>query len=1369
MSLVTAVENPDDLNNLGVPVVTIDSKGTKKTKKTTYSRYYRSEDDVGNLSKEALYRARMKYGIYNSPAKTKTSGLPENITTNDVVFYLSKNDEPYSSVKKGKAENYDAAMKAAAKAGLMEQIDTKNINKRMSISSLGSDSSSMKSDGATLYQHRRGYSSISSKTLVYDENQEESGTTNQNMMKGMDLSKVLAGAEKRANQRIKSRTQPAKKFEIYRTKKGEDSAYKINTRSIDCETMLNIIEKRKKESVYNKLEQEELEHNAKRDDIQHKYALGAANAVISMNPEVVGEPDDRYRKIETLEFARAMNSKNVMDLAYSKASKRLSEIDVSNDYDRIYGNEAYNRAAVSKALEHYHQGQKEAANNRNKVALGGGLLLPREQVDEIARGLVNPVLGEIDERAQEQREMQTKISRRRAKFIEAQEKYEHINSVKEINNAKLLAATKDKIAKNKKAIRKYHKRRYSKLVSKYDALVYTKMQQLSECETNNKDVYINCKRALQTHQINKVNEWNNWVRVRHCPIQNASKLFSDIRKPYDLAIEKANIEKSKAVADLESIEEKRISLEETLAEKKKELELLKKKLSYQSESSSKDVEFIKDGTDEDDTVDTEELIMKAKISKLNAQILTEEIMLQQFRANENILRRNCELLENVVDQREMKLWLLESASQEREGRESGLINKLNADPIPKDRLVRFSQFHIKKGNEVSKHNGKSDIQRSYGTPTTDKHAYQSNLASNKEKLNNRATNVASTKMVSRGDKADDDVALWRKVFGIGTEIPRNRSAIHRSQNIARKTPARNEVAMWRKILGVGTNMPVAQLQKNSIKMRPSKPTKKDVAVWRKVLGFGSELPENQGYSQKERQSQAPFAQSSPRDDVEPWQRVLGINTHAPKVITPPRKNANDYEISQWRKALGIGTDMPFEVQKKMYPKVRYTEPFAGSVPRDDVTTIRKLAGLNTETPKMVRTSNNVKAQHKVARWRVVLGMGSNMPENFLKEFQSDSGYLDSSYRAKSKYNPGDDIIKTGKVELYGVSNVDEYGNQVPCMEPERCITLCNYPAGKPEWDGSLARGIYYFPPLVNTSAFQIYGKISQPSPHEQATLPGTGANDVAAEVESNRTSGHNFNTLAPRNKQAVMIPNQDTENRVHNDGNKNKKVKKPRENVSTSNNDSSVGIQPPLIKHSKKVIRTREPLDNQSRNIEVALWRRIFGVGTNLPRGNGEVVLTKLTKTTGPMSSSSGGMLNKSVAGRGIEGSSFDGQEVGKKTQEQASAGKINKSQKKYSTGNKIHNNKVEANEKAGGNGSKTTLTRRISSPTLVNQPTAVKNLKIKGPDGKVRRVNKDETSPSFEGFSEPPSTDASETHRENEVNNKTQSSGKKGFFKELL
>ena len=261
----------------------------------------------------------------------------------------------------------------------------------------------------------------------------------------VNFQKIMRGAEGRAEQRMKNRSDPERKNFSYglRTEPSSTTSSNSNNKLLNLshEAMNNLMARattdaRAAEAKRSNAKPRSSPFSSSSPSLAVSAGLGtgkstlaestsfALNAAVAtkdmesktamMNPELV-RSEAEMAKLEAAKkralLSRALDSQRVLAIARQNVERKIKSIEESQAYD-LYDNDAYNRAAVGIAKANFKQKQNDAA--LAKVNMGGGLWMTPQDINLISQNLLSPLLGEINERTTAQRAKDEELAKRTA-------------------------------------------------------------------------------------------------------------------------------------------------------------------------------------------------------------------------------------------------------------------------------------------------------------------------------------------------------------------------------------------------------------------------------------------------------------------------------------------------------------------------------------------------------------------------------------------------------------------------------------------------------------------------------------------------------------------------------------------------------------------------------------------------------------------------------------------------------------------------------------------------------------------------------------------------------------------------------------------
>lgn len=331
---------------------------------TVKSRTSAYQTEGKPLSKEALYKAKLRYGIYQSPS-AKSIGVPNSASASDTAALLAASTDLTVDTYKRTvaADAHTAALLAredtAPQKWVRESIGNEAASAAAAAESFvvkpvhveTKDAGSSSAASAVMGLSGRSIGSLASSNLasLYEFDSVRNGEKKTTL----DLSKITKASKERADARMNDRLNPEK----------DPSRYGILTQS--------------------KLDDASLE------------AFAAVGALASQNYKPPVDENLEARSV----FKNSMVTPAVLAKASLNADETMKRIEKQLDKTDILRNVEFNKIAYEIASRH-----GEVRNvNAGKVNLGGGLFMTQEELNAIAQKFVSPVLDQINKTAESQR------------------------------------------------------------------------------------------------------------------------------------------------------------------------------------------------------------------------------------------------------------------------------------------------------------------------------------------------------------------------------------------------------------------------------------------------------------------------------------------------------------------------------------------------------------------------------------------------------------------------------------------------------------------------------------------------------------------------------------------------------------------------------------------------------------------------------------------------------------------------------------------------------------------------------------------------------------------------------------------------------
>lgn len=525
MSLVSALPNKTDVPcNITTTVeketVTVLSTTTTKIPKKTkiIDEYDYGEDELtprvmlppskhytktgDQLSKEAIYNAKLKYGCYESPANKPTVGFPNaNTAAGKAAIYAKLYPKPASVGEPGPVS--EDAMSAAKQLGsyVYETMNMEN-RKRSAQDKLKVEKKELKDKLYSTNSASKVYAKSLKPVKVVDRHVDAG--------KKMNLSKVLDGAEKRAHKRIDKRYIP---------------------------------------------------ESEKTVQLRKKNALNAAHAVNATDylPEHLAKERARHAELERkkMEIYTFMTSPKVWKIATTRATSKIDSINVVDSEQLLFGNMEYNKKAVQYAQKKFQiSSQKEATTiekTQGKIYVGGGLWISNRDVDQIARGYVKPLLNKIDAKTEKEREMDRELDRRTSKYENEYENWKQLQHIRNQNDLELSDETKLKNKEEREGLNSMLQKDIADFTAEMEQKLAKKQQELALAEKR--------RIALQKELANKKDvlkkshntQLTGWMDINEKELERLSREENDLKRPYYNALDESEDTERKLQSEINAM------------------------------------------------------------------------------------------------------------------------------------------------------------------------------------------------------------------------------------------------------------------------------------------------------------------------------------------------------------------------------------------------------------------------------------------------------------------------------------------------------------------------------------------------------------------------------------------------------------------------------------------------------------------------------------------------------------------------------------------------------------------------------------------------------------------------------------------------
>lgn len=371
------------------------------------------------LSPEALYKAKLKYGIYNNPT-TQSIGVPSSSAASDTAALLANSTdlsiEPYK--RQLAADAQTAALFArkdtAPQKWSKDYIDHDAASAAISAKSLKtqiikkpSDNSSNAAAASVLSKDSKSLAS-SNLASLYEFDAVRNGTKNSHA--SLNIEKLSKASKERADTLINSRINPTR-----------DSS--------------------------------RLGLASKETNNDHLEKFAAVGALASQNVKPPQDPNLEAKAI----YKNSLVDPKVLAKARLNADRTLTGIDKHLGEQDLFLNPEFNKIAIQIAQSH---STKRIASS-DKINLGGGLFMTQEELDSIASKIVNPVLEDISAKAKKQREKDLEIQKKKEEQIKLHRQVKLQQQAKKLEEKRLKEEAK--LNRRKEMEQEKEKQRQAKL------------------------------------------------------------------------------------------------------------------------------------------------------------------------------------------------------------------------------------------------------------------------------------------------------------------------------------------------------------------------------------------------------------------------------------------------------------------------------------------------------------------------------------------------------------------------------------------------------------------------------------------------------------------------------------------------------------------------------------------------------------------------------------------------------------------------------------------------------------------------------------------------------------------------------------------
>lgn len=679
MSLVSALPERTKTSSRTASITTSTSTVASTTSTTTQNmgRIYQTEG--GPLSKEALYRAKMKYGQYQSPANNYTLGVSNAKLSADAAASLADSSHVNTPtyIREIDINAHQAARsigKRNSKQMTMSRTSslTSNSNSNSEYG-VGSASAASKAYSMSHVQSpietsstestNRTYSISSAASAATRKSLPSSTTTNTSSIKP-NYSKLISSAERKADATIRNRSDPQRKNFQYGIRKSvSNSAEDRKQFEINQGTMQKVMNKTQNSKERISAQRLEHENDLKKSQrlIDAKKAAVKVKDINYSNSSIDKEIAEKKRQRD--EYLKQLTSTQVLSIARSKVDQQMNLIDTAHAENRIFQNDSYNKAAIALAQSRANNREKTRNQYANKINLGGGLWLSPEDINKISQNLLNPILGEIDSTAKEQRETDLEIQSRTKKYNEELASWKSLQSQKDSNDIKIVQDMQIKRATEFETISNQLSEEYNKLKHDLQAQVDNKQKDLDDTNQKYEDLKEEFEMKLQMEKELAQKEIDSWQKYQDNMIVDAEREQTELLAPYNKQLEIANNNHEELSTEYDNILSDITNLQTVIDGHKAKVEEYTELIKVQDARKDREVSLLNNLAEDKEALNTtleEDVMVRAQRVKEQLQLSSKEYEMKQLEIGAMINERQDNLQKIDITLQEERLKLLDA-------------------------------------------------------------------------------------------------------------------------------------------------------------------------------------------------------------------------------------------------------------------------------------------------------------------------------------------------------------------------------------------------------------------------------------------------------------------------------------------------------------------------------------------------------------------------------------------------------------------------------------------------------------------------------------------------------------------------------------
>ncbi|QPG74010.1 hypothetical protein FOA43_001327 [Brettanomyces nanus] len=391
------------------------SLSSPHAKNHRFASVYQTNDRP--LSEEAIYKARQRYGMFQSPAKV---GLGVDAYASDTAALLAASSDL-------SIHPYKPSLSAdAATAALYANTDSSpiawkrnNVDPNAEYAAISAKSQSSQSEDVTDSsdsgepQKKAAYASLYRRDHGFPVRSSSQAGNNISApaTPAFSISSITKVARESAARSINSRMNPPVSSTDAIVSPGRSNRHAMTisssssaTGTINLAHITSLAQASATREIDLRLRDRKTGHGipTASDTASNNSLLASRCATASKTTGVL--PDYAVSERETLKRNTLVN-KVVLATAFKRASDTMKQIDNNIISKGVFSNKELNQKALQVAQERANKVAEDPANDSSKINLGGGLFMSFAAINALAASVVQPALREIDSKAKLQREV----------------------------------------------------------------------------------------------------------------------------------------------------------------------------------------------------------------------------------------------------------------------------------------------------------------------------------------------------------------------------------------------------------------------------------------------------------------------------------------------------------------------------------------------------------------------------------------------------------------------------------------------------------------------------------------------------------------------------------------------------------------------------------------------------------------------------------------------------------------------------------------------------------------------------------------------------------------------------------------------------